>query len=182
MKINNKQLKKYFETYKDLTDTFDLSEITKLLKKLKNFKKKIIIFGNGGSANIANHIANDLTNAAKITSISFSDVGIITCFINDYGFENWVSKAIEYHYEKGDIIILISSSGMSMNMVKAAIKCKKEKKYLVTLSGFSKNNKLFKYGDCRFHVNSKSYNYVELAHMQLLMSIVDLAKKYQWTI
>ena len=64
-----------------------------------------------------------------------------------------------------------------MNMVKAAVKCKKEKKYFVTLSGFNKNNKLFKYGNCRFHVNSKSYNYVELAHMQILMSIVDLVNK-----
>ena len=123
------------------------------------------------SANIANHIANDLTNASKITAISFADIGIITCFINDYGFDNWVSKAIEYHYEKGDIIILISSSGMSMNMVKAAVKCKKEK-YFVTLSGFNKNNKLFKYGNCRFHVNSKSYNYVELAHMQFLCPLL----------
>jgi D-sedoheptulose 7-phosphate isomerase len=170
-------LKKYFENFKDLIDLYNYEEIKKLLKKLKNFKKKVIIFGNGGSANIANHIANDLTNASKITSISFSDVGIITCFINDYGFENWVSKAIEYHYEEGDIVILISSSGMSMNMVKAAMKCKQEKKYFVTLSGFSKKNKLFKYGDCRFHVNSKSYNHIELAHMQILMSIVDLLKK-----
>jgi D-sedoheptulose 7-phosphate isomerase len=177
MKTKHKRLDNYFENFKDLIDKYDYNEITKLLKKLKNFKKKIIIFGNGGSANIANHIANDLTNASKITAISFSDVGIITCFINDYGFENWVSKAIEYHYKKGDIIILISSSGMSMNMIKAALKCKKEKKYLVTLSGFSKNNKLYKFGDCRFHVNSKSYNYIELAHMQLLMSIVDLTKK-----
>jgi len=64
-----------------------------------------------------------------------------------------------------------------MNMVKAAAKCKREKKYFVTLSGFSKKNKLFRYGNCKFHVNSNSYNYVELAHMQILMSIVDLVKK-----
>lgn len=177
MNKNIKNLNQYFQNYKNLIDEYNCAEIAKLLKKLKNFKNKIIIFGNGGSANIANHIANDLTNASKITAISFADVGIITCFINDYGFENWVSKAIEYHYESGDIIILISSSGMSMNMVKAAIKCKTENKYFVTLSGFSKNNKLFKYGDCRFHVNSKSYNHIELAHMQILMSVVDLAKK-----
>ena len=167
----------YFSEHKKIVDNFNLNEISKLLKKLKNFKKKIIIFGNGGSANIANHIANDLTNASKIKAISFSDIGMITCYTNDYGFENWVTKAIEYHYEKGDIIILISSSGMSMNMVNAALKCKKEKKYFVTLSGFNKKNKLFKFGNCRFFVNSKSYNHVELAHMQILMSIVDFAKK-----
>ena len=63
-------------------------------------------------------------------AISFSDIGMITCYTNDYGFDNWVTKAIEYHYEKGDVIILISSSGMSMNMVNAAVKCKKEKNIL----------------------------------------------------
>ena len=120
------KIEKYFENFKNLIDDYNYNEIKKLLKKLKNFKKKSLFFGNGGSANIANHIANDLTNASKITAISFADIGIITCFINDYGFDNWVSKAIEYHYEKGDIIILISSSGMSMNMVKAAVKCKEK--------------------------------------------------------
>ena len=74
MKTKHKRLDNYFENFKDLIDKYDYNEITKLLKKLKNFKKKIIIFGNGGSANIANHIANDLTNASKITAISFSDV------------------------------------------------------------------------------------------------------------
>ena len=73
--------------------------------------------------------------------------------------------------------MLISSSGMSMNMVNAAIKCKKEKKYFATLSGFDKNNKLFKYGNSKIHVNSNSYNFVELAHMQILMSIVDILIK-----
>ena len=177
MNKNISKIQNYFKNYKSLIDDVNLKEISKLLIKLKTFKKKIIIFGNGGSANIANHIANDLTNTSKIKTLSFSDIGMITCYTNDYGFENWVTKAIEYHYEKGDIVILISSSGMSMNMVKAAIKCKKEKKYFVTLSGFNKKNKLYKYGNCKFHVNSKSYNYVELVHMQILMSVVDLAKK-----
>ena len=95
-------------------------------------------------------IANDLTNASKIKTLSFSDIGMITCYANDYGFENWVTKVIEYHYEKRDIVILISSSGMSMNMVNADIKCNKEKKYFVTLSGFNKKNKLYKYGNCKF--------------------------------
>lgn len=177
MNKNISKIKNYFDDYKNLIDDVNFKEISKFLIKLKKFRKKIIIFGNGGSANIANHIANDLTNASKIKTLSFADVGIITCFTNDYGYENWVSKAIEYHYEKGDIIILISSSGMSMNMVKAAIKCEKEKKYFITLSGFDKKNKLYKYGNCKFYVNSKSYNYVELVHMQILMSIVDLTKK-----
>tara|TARA_B100000780_G_C20767210_1_gene304663 strand:+ start:30 stop:569 length:540 start_codon:yes stop_codon:yes gene_type:complete len=176
--IKNKiTLDRYFKNFKLLMDEYDLEEISKLVKKLNNFKKKIMIFGNGGSANIANHIANDLTNASKLKAMSFADVGMITCYVNDYGFDQWVCKAIDYYYEKGDVIVLISSSGMSMNMVNAAIKCKKEKKYFATLSGFDKNNKLFKYGNSKIHVNSNSYNFVELAHMQILMSIVDILIK-----
>jgi D-sedoheptulose 7-phosphate isomerase len=79
---------------------------------------KIIIVGNGGSASIAAHAAVDFTKVLKIRSITFNESNLITCFANDYGYENWVKKAIEFYALKGDILILISSSGKSQNLIK----------------------------------------------------------------
>jgi D-sedoheptulose 7-phosphate isomerase len=66
---------------------------------------------------------------------------------------------------------------MSKNIIKAAKKCKLENIFLVTLSGFKENNLLRNYGNINFYVPSVSYNYVELAHLQILMSAIDLLKK-----
>ena len=139
----------------------------------KKKKKKIIIFGNGGSAAIASHFALDLTNVAKIRCINFSDPSLITCFSNDYGFDNWIYKALDLYADSGDLLILISSSGMSKNMINAVKKSQIKFSSVVTFTGFSKNNNLKKIGDLSFFVDSIVYNIVENIHQIWLLSIVD---------
>ena len=78
--------------------------------------KKVIIAGNGGSAAMASHVAVDFTKAANIRAINFNEADLITCFANDYGYENWVGKALEAYADPGDLVILISSSGKSQNI------------------------------------------------------------------
>ena len=98
----------------------------------------------------------------------------MTCFSNDYGYENWVKKAIEFHAKKGDLIILISSSGKSKNMINACKFAKKRKYFpVITLTGFKKNNQLRKLGNINFWINSKKFNFVENSHQLLLLSLVD---------
>ena len=86
---------KYITKFKNLLD-FDLltlNSIENLYKILKKYKKnsgKIIIFGNGGSASIASHFSVDMTKNAKIKTINLNEYNLITCFANDYGFENWI--------------------------------------------------------------------------------------------
>ena len=91
--------------------------------KLKNKKNKIIIFGNGGSSAIASHVAVDLIKNTKIKTVPVTDPSLITCFSNDFKQENWMKKAIEYYFDKGDLVIIISSSGMSKNIVNASKYC-----------------------------------------------------------
>jgi|LakMenEpi03Aug12_release.lakeMendotaPanAssembly.Ray.scaffolds.fasta_scaffold521388_2 D-sedoheptulose 7-phosphate isomerase len=171
--------KNYFLQYcKILNDT---KQTGALLKKIYNFKKKrkgkIILLGNGGSSSICSHIATDLVKSNNIRAISFSDHNLITCFGNDYGFENWMSKALEAHCDYNeDLVILISSSGNSKNLINAAKLCKKKKISFVTMTGFDKKNPLSAYGNINVWVNSKSYNYVEVAHLQILAFIVDTLK------
>ena len=91
---------------------------------------------------------------------------------NDYGYEEWIKKSLDKFGQKQDIVILISSSGMSKNMINAINK-KKRYKSIITFTGFSKSNKLKNLGDINFYVNSSKYNYVENVHQCWLLSLVD---------
>ena len=167
---------KYFQRIKlslDSVDNHKLKAVSNLISKTVESGKKIITVGNGGSASIASHVTVDLINAANIKAVSFSDTGIITCFANDYGYENWVSKALDCYAESGDLIILISSSGKSMNMLNAARKAKSMSANIVTLSGFSLDNPLKKMGDINFWVDSEEYNNIEMVHHIWLLAIID---------
>ena len=120
--------------------TLNLKEFNKFLNKLKEIKKgiknKILLLGNGGSAAMASHVSVDLTKQCGIRAINFNEADLITCFGNDYGYENWMKEAIKKYYDKGDLIILISSSGNSKNHVVAGNYCKKNKISLITFTGF----------------------------------------------
>ena len=150
-------------------------EAKNILMDAKINNKKILIFGNGGSAAIASHFSVDLTKNAKVRSINFNEADLITCFSNDYGYENWVAKAVEFYADEKDILILISSSGKSMNMINAC-KAAKNKKIskIITFTGHDNNNKLSQLGDLNFWIDSKAYNFVENAHQVWLLTIVDL--------
>ena len=141
----------------------------------KKNNSKIMIFGNGGSAAIASHVSVDLTKNAKIKCTNYNEADLITCFANDYGYERWVEKTIDFYANPKDILILISSSGKSKNMINAC-KAAKNKKIskIVTFTGHEKNNPLSKLGDINFWFDSKAYNFVENAHQIWLLSICDL--------
>ncbi len=175
-----KFINKYIEDFKSLilTDSHTINKLIKvseLMIKSKKNKKKIIIAGNGGSAAISSHFSVDLTKNAKIRSINFNEADLITCFSNDFGYENWLINAIKFYCNKGDVLFLVSVSGKSKNMLNAA---KYAKKYgiekIVTFTGLKKNNPLSKSGDINFWVNSSSYNHVENTHQFLLLLLVDL--------
>ena len=153
----------------------DINKIEKICKLFLKLGKnnKIILAGNGASASISSHVAIDLTKAAKIRAINFNEANLLTCFSNDYGYENWLTKALEFYSVPGDILVLISSSGNSPNIVKAAKMSKKLKIKLITLSGFSNKNRLIKKGFINFHVPSINYNVIENTHLAILLQIVE---------
>jgi D-sedoheptulose 7-phosphate isomerase len=167
--------KNYFENIYNLTNSVDdkiLNEISKKIYAKSKKGGKIIIVGNGGSAAIASHISIDFNNAAGIKAVTFNESSLITCFSNDYGYENWVRKALSLHINSEDIVILLSSSGNSMNIVNAARFIKKNF-FLITLTGFEKDNKLKKYGKFNLYCQSKNYNFIEATHFLWLLAIID---------
>ena len=166
----------YFSKISTCINSIDFNELFKtaaLIEKTSKSGNKLIIIGNGGSASIASHLTVDFINAAKIKAINFNESSIITCFSNDYGYENWVAKALECYANAGDIAILISSSGQSENMLVAANKARSINVGVITLSGFSSNNPLKKSGDINLWADSNVYNVVEMTHNTWLLAIVD---------
>lgn len=180
--MSKKFFNNYFQNQINLIN-FDNNTVNKLIK-VKNFlkiikkkNKKVIIFGNGGSAAIANHFSIDLTKSSKIRCSNYNESSLLTCLSNDFGYENWVKKTIEYYADKDDLIILISSSGESKNMLNACKFALKKKFFpIITFTGFKKNNSLSKLGHINFWVNSKTYNHIENSHQFLLLSLVDATK------
>jgi D-sedoheptulose 7-phosphate isomerase len=173
-------LKNYLEKFSNILIDYndkDFLKIAQNLKKIKTNKKKVILVGNGGSAAMASHVSVDLTKMCKIRSVNFNEADLITCFSNDYGYENWVQKALSSYADKGDLLICISSSGESKNIINGAKFAKKIGCKVVTLTGFDKKNKVRKIGHINLWLNSKNYNLIEMTHHIWLLSIVDFIAK-----
>ena len=166
----------YFETVatklSDI-DTESLEQAAALVRRAHGSGSKVILVGNGGSAAMASHVAVDLTKAAGIRAINFNEADLLTCFANDYGYEHWVAKALEFYADSGDLAIMISSSGASQNMVNGAEQAGAMGLTVVSLSGFSPDNPLRQLGDLNLWVASDSYNIVEMTHHVWLLAIVD---------
>ena len=152
-----------------------LVKVADLLKDVKAEGKKILIFGNGGSAAIASHFSVDLTKNASLRCINCNEADLITCFSNDYGYDRWVEKAVDFYGNEGDLLIVISSGGSSKNMLNGVKAARKGNfKAVVTLSGFAEDNPLRQLGDINLWINSRAYNFVENIHQVWLLAIVDL--------
>lgn len=140
---------------------------------LRRNGNKIMLIGNGGSASIASHIATDFLKNCSIAAVAFNDSSLITCISNDLGYENVFKKPIEILSRRGDIVIAVSSSGKSRNILDAANQARKKGCFVITLSGFRKENPLRELGDINFYVPSNSYGHVEIIHLAICHLIVD---------
>ena len=171
-------IKDYFGRYnKALLETDVIKQLVKMKQMLLDVKssgKEVIIAGNGGSASIASHVTVDLTKQGGVRTVNFNEADLITCFSNDYGFEYWVAKAIEFYGDEGDLVVLISSSGCSKNMVNEAQTSKKLRMPVITFTGFQADNPLKYEGELNFWVDSKAYNIIENTHQIWLLIVCDL--------
>lgn len=157
----------------------NFTKLIAFLIEIKKNKNKIIFAGNGGSAAMSSHSSVDFTKNCKIRSINFNEADLITCFANDYGYENWLKEALNFYADKDDLVVLFSSSGKSKNIVNAAQFCKKKNIKLITFTGFSKHNALKKLGQINFWVNSRSYNIVEMTHHIWILMAADYLRDFK---
>ena len=168
----------YWETYKRILfksrNDEKFVEIKKVFKQVSKDGGKIIFVGNGASASLASHAATDLTKQGKIKSIALNDHNLITALSNDYGYEKWVEKALSYYSSEKDMLVLISVSGESPNLINALNYAKKNSLITLSITGSSKENTLRTSTDFSLWVDSKSYNVVESIHTIWVTLIIDL--------
>ena len=134
----------------------------------------MIFVGNGASASLASHAATDFTKQAKITSIAFNDHNLITALSNDYGYDNWVKKALEFYAKPSDMVIFISVSGESSNLINGLNYALGKSLCTASLTGASPLNSLKSKTKYSLWVNSKAYNIVESIHTIWITLIIDL--------
>ncbi|MBM4135006.1 MAG: SIS domain-containing protein [Nitrospira sp.] len=135
--------------------------------------RKVIFIGNGGSAAIASHQAVDYWKNGGIRAIAFNDSSLLTCISNDYGHPHVFEKPVEMFADEGDVLIAISSSGRSENILRAVKAGQAKGCDLITLSGFKPDNPLRPLGRVNFYAASTSYGHVEITHLALCHCIVD---------
>lgn len=135
---------------------------------------KIIFVGNGGSAGIASHLAIDFSKNGGLRALAFNDPSALTCLGNDLGYENVFAKQLEFHARAGDLLIAISSSGRSPNILGAVKMARTRECKVVTYSGFTEENELRKSGDINFFIRSREYGFVEVSHLALCHAVLDI--------
>jgi len=142
----------------------------------KSGGRKIIVIGNGGSAAIASHMQNDLCKAVSVRSLVFNEAPLLSALSNDLSYTVAFEVLIDLWAENGDVLIAISSSGQSENIIRAADAARKKGCDVITLSGFKSNNSLRCRGMINFYVPAENYGFVELGHSILTHYISDAAK------
>ena len=136
--------------------------------------RKIIFIGNGASASIASHMSTDFWKNGGMRAIAFNDAALLTCLSNDCGYENVFGKSVEMFADEGDILVAISSSGKSENILNGVREARKRGAHVITLSGFGFDNPLCGVGDINFYVPDGTYGAVEILHLSICHCILDV--------
>ena len=143
-------------------------------RAVQHEKKGFIFFcGNGASASMAEHMSHDYFQNAEINTITCSEVSHITAIGNDIGYENVFSYRAKRILSEKDMLVAVSSSGNSPNIVRAIEAADGNGAFIVTLSGMKPDNKIRKMGHLNFYVPLSTYGEVESAHAVLLHCALD---------
>jgi D-sedoheptulose 7-phosphate isomerase len=158
----------------NLTLDSALEEVCDICHGAHENGNKVMFIGNGGSMGIATHMAVDFSKNGGLRATAFGDGAMLTCLGNDLGYENVFASQIEWHGRAGDVLIAISSSGKSPNILNGVKVARSRGCKIVTFSGFRDDNPLRKSGDVNFYVRAMQYGFVEVAHQAILHGILDI--------
>lgn len=143
-------------------------------KKVRDELKGLIFFcGNGASATMAEHMSHDWFQNAEINTATCSETAHITAISNDLAYDEVFSYRIKRILSGSDILVTISSSGNSHNIIRALEEGKKKRAFCITISGMSADNKSRRLGDLNFYVPLDTYGLVESAHAVILHAALD---------
>ena len=186
-RVDSREVRRYFTALSGyLTDTavttlsgqsLDMAEavnqVMLLARRTHAAGNKLIFVGNGGSAAISSHMATDYSKNGDVRAMALNDASMLTCLGNDLGYERVFAKQIELYARADDLVIAISSSGRSANILNGVKAARAAKCAVVTFSGFASDNPLRRLGDLNFYINSDRYGFVEIGHLTICHAILD---------
>ena len=135
---------------------------------------QIFFIGNGGSSAIASHMTADFMKNGGMRTCSLYDYAVTTCMGNDYGYESVFSRPLEFLGQESDLLVAVSSSGNSQNIVNAVQTANAKRMETITFTGFRADNKVKRLGMINVYVPSEKYGFVESIHNLMLQQVVDL--------
>lgn len=172
----NRFLKSYFGSIKkdiDLIETKGILRIIKVIRQAYKKDKKIFVFGNGGSASTASHFATDLAKNCsmgrkkRFKAISLNDnVSLMTAYSNDVSYEDIFSEQLKNFIGRDDVVIGISVSGNSKNIIKAIETAKRYKAKTMAFLGFN-GSKVKNIVDEYIIIEDTDYGRVESLHLAM---------------
>ena len=171
-------IRQFAEWYRDREieqwQALDLAALDKIAKAIETAEKngnQVFVMGNGGSAATASHIATDWSKTAErkgkrlIRCVSLNDnVPFMTAIANDLGYDEVFVRQLENLLDRDDVVVIISGSGNSPNVLKAAKFAKKKGAVTIGMTGFT-GGKLRKLVDVCLHIDSDQYGVIEDLHM-----------------
>ena len=146
----------------------------KLTGKIRTGKKNLYLIGNGASASMASHFAADMSKNCGIRAHVFTDLALITALGNDCCFEDVFSEPLSCCMDAGDMLVAISSSGNSPNILKAVEKAGELGGVCISLSAMASDNFLRKTGILNFYIEGGAYGLAETGHAAILHYWMDL--------
>ncbi len=166
----------------DSENLVKISDAGKLMVKCLNKGNKIISCGNGGSMCDAMHFAEELTgrfkdNRKPIAAISISDPSHISCVGNDYGYDEVFSRYVSAIGKKGDVLLAISTSGNSQNILNAINVAKKNGMIIIGLTG-KDGGKMASLCDVEIRAPKSKYSdRAQEIHIKVIHSLIDFIEK-----
>jgi D-sedoheptulose 7-phosphate isomerase len=148
-------------------------QLCEISNQIRDAGRKKYLVGNGASAAFANHMALDWTKNGGVPTHSFSDSALLTALGNDLGYEEAFSAPLSWYAKSGDLLVTISSSGNSPNIIKTIEVARSKGMGVVTFSGLKPDNQSRQLGDVNLYIPAKTYGIVECAHQVLLHVWLD---------
>lgn len=178
-------INRLFETIKKtqfiMSDSLDdlgyekgIEALVDAIIKIKENEKQLFFIGNGGSSAIASHMTADFMKNGGMKTYCLYDNAVTTCMGNDYGYEYVFSRPLSLLANKGDMLVAISSSGNSKNIINAIKAVQEAEASVITFSGFRPDNKMKGMGNINVYAPLEEYGIVESIHNLILQQIVDI--------
>jgi D-sedoheptulose 7-phosphate isomerase len=152
-----------------------VNSVVDLIVSVKDSSAKVLLVGNGGSAAIVSHLQNDLCKTVGVRAMVFTEGPLLTATANDDGYDAVFHRPVALWADPHDLLIAVSSSGESENIVKAAAAAKAKGCRVVTMTGFSPANRLRQLGNVNVYLPASAYGYVETAHALIAHCVTDIA-------